>query len=195
MKKDLVKIIVIEDGVTREVAASKDLMKVEVNRRKLSSTTVKFVYKITVTNEGEIAGYATEITDYIPAGLEFVQEENQNWKKETESVISTRALEKTLLEPGKSASVDVTLKWKNAEDNMGQKVNVAEISEDKNDSNTPDVDSTPDNRISTEDDQDDAPVILSISTGTAPVYTALAMVVLLILATGIILIKKYVLLY
>ena len=195
LKKDLVKIIVIEDGVTREVAASKDLMKVEVNRRKLSSTTVKFVYKITVTNEGEIAGYATEITDYIPAGLEFVQEENQNWKKETESVISTRALEKTLLEPGKSASVDVTLKWKNAEDNMGQKVNVAEISEDKNDSNTPDVDSTPDNRISTEDDQDDAPVILSISTGTAPVYTALAMVVLLILATGIILIKKYVLLY
>ena len=33
--KDLVKVIVIEDGVTREVTTNRDLMKVEINRRKL----------------------------------------------------------------------------------------------------------------------------------------------------------------
>ena len=195
LTKDLVKVIIVENGVTREVTSKNELMKVEIHRNKLSSTTVKFVYNITVKNEGEIAGYASEITDYIPEGLEFIAEDNPNWKQETTNVISTRALEKTLLEPGKTASVQVTLKWKNSENNMGQKVNVAEISEDKNDFDTDDVDSTPDNKISTEDDQDDAPVILSVSTGTAPVYTALAMVVLVILATGIVLIKKYVLLY
>ena len=194
LTKDLVKVIIVEDGVTREVNTNRDLMKVEINRRKLSSTTVKFVYNITVKNEGEIAGYASEITDYIPEGLEFIAQDNPNWKQESKNVISTRALENTLLEPGKTASVQVTLKWINSENNMGQKVNIAEISEDKNDSNTPDVDSTPDNRVSTEDDIDDAPVILSISTGAAPVYTTLVMVVLVILATGIVLIKKYVLL-
>ena len=193
LEKDLVKVIVIEDGVTREVASTKDLMKVEIHRNKISSTTVKFVYNITVKNEGEIAGYASEITDYIPDGLEFVAADNPNWAQESNTVISTRALENTLLEPGKTASVQVTLKWVNSESNMGQKVNVAEISEDKNDSDTPDVDSTPDNRVSTEDDIDDAPVILSVSTGAEPVYTALTLVVLVILATGITLIKKYVL--
>ena len=52
--------------------------------------------------------------------------------------------------------------------------NVAEISEDKNDSGTPDIDSTPDNKKSGEDDIDDAEVMLSISTGVAtPKYTIL----------------------
>ena len=168
-------------------------MKVEIHRNKINSTTVKFVYNITVKNEGQIAGYATELTDYIPEGLEFVAQDNSLWKQESTNVIKTTALADKLLQPGQTASVLVTLKWKNAENNMGQKVNVAEISADKNDSNTPDVDSTPNNKVMTEDDIDDAPVILSISTGSAPVYTSLAMVVLIILATGITLIKKYVL--
>ena len=193
LTKDLVKVIIIEDGKTREVNSTKDLMKVEIHRNKINSTTVKFVYNITVKNEGQIAGYATELTDYIPEGLEFVAQDNSLWKQESTNVIKTTALADKLLQPGQTASVLVTLKWKNAENNMGQKVNVAEISADKNDSNTPDVDSTPNNKVMTEDDIDDAPVILSISTGSAPVYTSLAMVVLIILATGITLIKKYVL--
>ena len=28
-------------------------------------------------NEGEIAGYATEITDYVPEGLVFIEEDNE----------------------------------------------------------------------------------------------------------------------
>ena len=48
---------------------------------------------------------------------------------------------------------------------MNLKVNVAEISEDYNESNTPDIDSTPNNQVEGEDDQDDAPVILSLQNG------------------------------
>ena len=195
LQKDLTKVIVIEDGVTREVASKNELMKVEINRRKIDSTTVKFVYNIIVKNEGEIEGYATELKDYIPEGLEFIAEDNPSWKKAGDNAITTRELENKLLKPGETASVQVILKWKNAEDNMGQKVNVAEISEDKNNSATKDVDSTPNNKVMTEDDIDDAPVILSVSTGKEPtMYTALALIVLVILATGISLIKKYVLL-
>ena len=196
LKKDLVKIIITEDGVTKEIAVTTDaLQKVEIHRKKIDKTIVKFVYNITVINEGEIAGYATEIKDYIPEGLEFIQEDNKGWNSGSGNVITTNALSNTLLEPGKSATVSVTLKWKNSENNLGLKTNVAEISKDKNDSNTPDIDSVPDNKVFGEDDIDKAEVMLSISTGSSPVYIALTGTVLTILTTGIILIKKYVLDY
>ena len=195
LKKDLVKIIITEDGTTREVAVSKNagLQKVEIHRKKINSTTVKFVYDITVTNEGEIAGYAKEITDYIPEGLEFIEAENKSWTKVSDREITTNALSNTLLEPGKSAKVTVVLKWINNENNFGLKTNIAEISADKNDSDTKDIDSTPDNKVDGEDDIDKAEVMLSISTGTAPTYIVLTLIVSIIMVTGIALIKKYVL--
>ena len=62
-----------------------------------------------------------------------------------------------------------------------------------NDKDVPDRDSTPDNQVPGEDDQDEAPVILSISTGRAKVYFGLGFLVLVTAAAGIVLIKKYVL--
>ena len=56
--------------------------------------------------------------------------------------------------------MEVILEWENSENNFGVKINVAEISKDKNDSDTPDIDSTPDNKIEGEDDIDEAPVKL-----------------------------------
>ncbi len=195
LQKDLIKIIVSENGTTREISVNSadGLQKVEIHRKKVKSTVVKFVYNITVKNEGQIAGYATEVKDYIPDGLEFIAEENKQWTKVSDKEITTNALAKTRLEPGQTASVQVTLKWINGEDNLGLKTNVAEISADKNDSNTPDIDSTPNNKVMTEDDIDTAEVMLEISTGKAPTYLALTTTVLMILTTGIILIKKYVL--
>lgn len=195
LKKVLAKIVITENGKTREIvpANEKDLLKVEINRKRLSTTTVKFIYNITVTNEGQIAGYAKEIKDYIPAGLVFNQNDNPNWTPVSADVIRTEALANTLLEPGKSATVPVTLEWNRDENNLGEKVNVAEISKDYNDFGSPDIDSTPDNKKDGEDDIDNAPVILSIATGEEPVYVVLSTTVLVILATGIALIKKYVL--
>ena len=196
LQKDLVKIIITEDGKTREISllGVDALQKVEIHRKKINSTIVKFVYNITVTNEGEIAGYATEIKDYIPEGLEFVAEENTQWTKVSENTITTNALSKTLLEPGKSATAAVTLKWKNSEDNMGLQDNVAEISIDKNDSSTPDIDSTPNNKKDGEDDIDNAEILLTISTGAgAPKYIWLTGIIITIWIAGIVLIKKYVL--
>ena len=154
----------------------------------------KYRYTIRITNEGEIEGYATEITDYIPEGLKFVKEDNPDWYEKEDGTVGTRALEGTLLKPGESAEVQIILTWINGNENFGKKVNLAEISEDKNDSNTPDIDSTPDNRVLEEDDIDNAEVVLVISTGTAPTYIALTTTVLTIMSVGIILIKKYVLL-
>ena len=74
------------------------IVKVEIYRKNINDVTVKFRYKIRVTNEGEIAGYAREITDYVPEGLRFLPEDNPGWTDEGNNVISTRLLENTLLQ-------------------------------------------------------------------------------------------------
>ena len=169
------------------------VVKVELNRKNLKNVTVKFRYSIRVTNEGDIAGYAKEITDYIPEGLKFVQQDNPGWTDEGNNIISTRLLENTLLQPGEHADVEVLLTWINNEDNLALKTNTAEISEDYNDKDVPDRDSTPDNKKPGEDDIDDAPVILSISTGQVRIYFTLGFTILITVAVGIVLIKRFVL--
>ena len=195
LEKKLVKVIVTESGRTTEYDLNDDtLFKVELNKKKLTSTVVKFVYEITVTNDGEIDGYAKEIKDYIPAGLEFVADDNTGWYSVGDNVVATEALAQTLLAAnGGSASTNITLKWINSTENMGKKINVAEISKDDNEFNSSDVDSTPDNQDSDEDDIDDAPVLLGISTGAEQSYAGLIAAVAVIMTTGVVLIKKYVL--
>ena len=200
LRKWVTQAIVIENGketVTQTGHKAEDdpeqVVKVELNRKKLSSLTVKFRYSIRVTNEGDIAGYAKQIKDYIPEGLKFDAKDNPDWTDEGNNVISTRKLENTLLQPGQSAEVEVLLTWKNDKNNLGLKVNTAEISEDYNDKHVPDRDSTPNNKKAGEDDIDDAPVLLSISTGRAQLYITLSFAVLVTIAGGIVLIKKFVL--
>lgn len=200
LRKWVTQAIVIENGketVTQTGHKPEDdpeqVVKVELNRKKLSSVTVKFRYSIRVTNEGDIAGYAKQIRDYIPEGLKFDAKDNPDWTDEGNNVISTRKLENTLLQPGQSADVEVLLTWKNNKNNLGLKVNTAEISEDYNDKHVPDRDSTPNNKVPGEDDIDDAPVLLAIATGRARLYITLTFAVLVTLASGIVLIKKFVL--
>ena len=199
LRKWVTEAIVIEDGketVTQTGHTAEmdpePVVKVELYRKDINDVVVKFRYKIRVTNEGDIAGYAKEITDYVPEGLRFIAEDNPGWTDEGNNIISTRLLENTLLQPGESAEVEVVLTWINGEDNMGQMTNIAEISEDYNDKGVPDRDSTPDNQVPGEDDIDDAPVLLSIETGQQRIYFVLGLTVLGTLAGGLVLIKKFV---
>ena len=87
------------------------------------------MYTIEIRNEGQIAGAATEITDYVPQGLEFKVEDNENslWVDEGNNVISTRELEGTILQPGESAQVQVWLRWINAAMKLLLKENKSKI--------------------------------------------------------------------
>ena len=200
LRKWVTEAIVIENGQTTVTPTGhqpyddpEQVVKVELNRRKLNQVVVKFRYSIRVINEGDIPGYAKEVTDYVPQGLKFLAEDNQGWTDEGNNVISTRLLENTLLKPGEYADVEVVLTWQNDQNNMGVMVNTAEISEDDNDYGVPDRDSTPDNKKPGEDDIDDAPVMLSITTGQVRIYFILGFTVLITIAGGVVLIKKYVL--
>ena len=191
-----------EDITIRSNKENEPVAKVELDKKKLNKTTVKFAYKIRVTNEGEIAGYATEITDFIPKGLEFKAEDNKKygWVKVGEDKVTTRALETVLLQPGESTELEIVFTWINNKENLGVKTNIAEITEDYNEHNSQDIDSTPDNKKDPyekeqEDDDDFALVVLSIKTGKGASYIILITTVITMLAGGIYLIKKYVLTY
>ena len=173
---------------------SEYVVKVDLDKKTLDKTTVKFVYTIMVINEGEIAGYAKEITDDIPEGLLFVEEDNPTWSKGEGNKVTTKALENTLLQPGENAKVDITLTWKKDGANVGLKKNTAEISKDDNEYGAKDKDSKPNNWDEKEDDQDFALVILTIRTGGAVVVCIPVIgMVLTTLLGGVTLIKRYVL--
>ena len=193
------KVIVIEDGKENVTNTGyngheepEPVVKVELHKKKLKDVVVKFGYGITITNEGDIPGYATEITDYVPEGLRFETADNPQWTDEGNNVISTRQLENTLLQPGESKTVEVILTWINGADNLALKTNTAEISEDKNEYDVPDRDSIPDNRKDGEDDIDIAKVILAVTTGAAKTYFTLTIGLLSIVFVGVVLIKKFV---
>ena len=195
LQKYLSKIIITENGQMREinVKSTDGLQKVEIHKKRINTTEVKFVYTIVVTNQGEIEGFADEIIDYIPEGLEFVPGDNPGWTKVTDKAATTDQLIKKRIEPGQSEAVTITLRWKNGENNFGMKDNIAEISKASNPYGAKDIDSTPGNFVAGEDDQDNAQVMLSISTGNAPTYILLGIGVVTIISVGSIMIKKYVL--
>ena len=188
------KTTVTDTGHTVETARDEDPVLVTIDSKKLDSVVVKFIYDIRVENQGEIEGYATELKDHIPEGLKFVAEDNPDWEQVDENTITTNALKDTLLQPGDTASVRVVLTWINGSKNLDLKVNYAEISEDYNEWGVPDIDSTPDNWKDTpgEDDDDDAPVLLTLKTGQIPVFFMLGFGILAVVTSGIYLIKKYV---
>ena len=204
LKKWVSKAIIIDEDGTQTVQETgytgdedpEPPAKVDLGRRDINKVTVKFEFQIKITNEGEIAGYAKEITDYIPEGLRFVQEDNPDWYTREplngRERVATKLLENTLLQPGESETVSILLTWINGQDNMGLKTNIVEISQDYNDSNTPDIDSVPDNFKEDEDDIDDASVMLTVALGDAKLYIGIAALVVIALGGGIFIIKKYV---
>ena len=184
----------------RENSEPEPIAAVTLDKKKLNKTVVKFEYNIKVTNEGDIEGYATEITDYIPEGLEFIAEDNPLWTLgEKDGTIVTRALETVLLQPGESRTITVIFTWINDANNLGQKRNIAAITEDYNDYGVDDNDSTPGNEDvenyekEQEDDDDFALVILVLKTGAESSYITLIFAVLVIITAGTVTIKKYVL--
>ena len=199
LRKWVTQAIVTEDGkttITETGHKAEDnpeaVVKVDLKKSKINNVTVKFRYSIRVTNQGEIPGYAKEISDYIPTGLKFVASDNKDWT-EADGKVTTKALENTLLQPGESAEVSIILTWINDSNNMGVKTNIAEISKDHNEYGTPDIDSTPNNKVPGEDDIDDAPVMLTVKTGSEIIlYTTIGLGILTIIGIGVIGIKKYI---
>ena len=115
------------------------------------------IFEIEVINDGNVVAYDIVVTDMLPLGLDFLPSQNPGWTEDlTSSPIDS-------LLPGESVVLPIVVRVN--EESLNQEViNVAEITFATNtpghDISAFDVDSSPDNNDSTEDDIDDAEITI-----------------------------------
>ena len=169
------------------------IAQVQVLGSNLGKSTAVVEYNIVVTNEGSVAGYVKKVVDYLPEEFSFNTELNSDWYLSDNGNIYNSSLENTLIKPGESKELKLILSVNITEDKIGIVTNTAEIYETYNEQGLQDIDSTPANQASDEDDISKAEIVLGLVTGKIIGYTALVIVIIAILVVGIYQIKKRVL--
>jgi len=189
-----VKVITTNNGkdVAEHTYNSKNA-KIDFEAKYIAQSSMVVEYSITITNEGGVAGYAKKIADYIPTELKFNSELNKDWYEGANGTVYNSSLANTIINPGESKTVTLILTKNMNNDDFGVFSNSAEIYEASNNYGLLDIDSTPGNKASNEDDYSIANVIVGVKTGQAVIYGTLTMAVLIIIATGVYVIRKKVL--
>ena len=168
--------------------------KIEVLGSNLGKSSAIIEYKIVVTNEGAVAGYAKKIVDYLPKGVSFSTELNKDWYLSDNGNVYNASLANEIIKPGESKELTLVVTKKITEDSLGDPINNnAEIYESYNEQGLKDIDSTTGNKAQNEDDMSMADVIFSIVTGKIIMYTTITLGVIAILGFGVFEIKKRVL--
>ena len=171
----------------------KNFVQVPLYNTYVEYSTVLIEYAIRVTNNGRIAGYAKELVDYLPEGMAFSSDLNNNWYIGKDGNAYTTALANTLIKPGETKTVNLVLTRKMTGENVGLVHNVAEITKDYNDQGIPDGNSVPGNKKDGEDDMSYADTLLSMSTGKEIAsFIGITLGILSIVVLAVYLIKKYV---
>ena len=168
------------------------LAKVDITGKQLNNSTVIIEYKIAVTNEGNVPGYAKNIVDYLPKELSFNSELNTDWYLGNDGYIYTTSLKDILINPGETKELTLTLTKQMTETNTGLINNNSEIKEDYNEKGLKDRDSTAGNNAQGEDDISSADVLITVKTGAAVMYTLIAFIALVVLAVGIYVILRFI---
>lgn len=156
--------IVNSDGEDKTVVGidkKGKIVKKEVHAKKVDETQVFVTYGLKVDNFGEIAGYATQLTDYVPENFEL-ESSDAIWTI-NKGKITTDILADKLIQPGESKTVEVTFKWTLKGTELGERNNIAYITDSTNDYKAKD-------RIPDRDNEEK--FIISIKTGKTETYIA-----------------------
>lgn len=182
------KVLIIEDGKEKQSNIKeknkKEIAKISINKKQLENVVVKFKYEILITNEGEIPGYATQISNYVPYGLKFNQADNIDWKENGDKII-TNKLKDVVIEPGKTEKIDLVLTWLNDESNMKVLKTTSEIQEVDNQSKSEDK--------KEENNIDSVEVMVVSTTKNNKIIIIIVISLLVIAGAGIFIIKKFIL--
>lgn len=171
------------------------ITKREIYAKDVNNSSIIVEYKIVVTNEGQVAGYAKKLIDYLPEDAKFNSEINKDWYlANNNGALYNTSLENTKIEPGQSKEVTLILSVNITDKNIGKLINNnAEIYESYNEQGLEDIDSIPANMLEVEDDMSNADIIISIATGTIILYTTLTFAIIVLLGIGIFEIRRRVL--
>jgi uncharacterized repeat protein (TIGR01451 family) len=143
------------------------IAKTEIASKYVYGSTVYIEYSITVSNVGDVAGYAKKIVDYMPEGMTFNSslEANSNWYTGSDGNLYSTALSEIELVSGESKTIKLVLTRQLTEDNTDIVNNLAEIYEDYNIYGISDKNSTPANKAQGENDLGSADTVIGIKTG------------------------------
>ena len=141
----------------QNIDSSDEIYKIDVHASKADTADIKITYKIRITNNGEIEGTVKKITDIIPKGTTFNQEDNNIYWDNNNGILSTDGLVNEVIKPGEYKEIEVTLKVNKGSENFGEKDNMVILTETSNPAGYEDVDR--------EDNSDTSSMILSVATG------------------------------
>ena len=188
--------ITVSDAKGTDVYDYKDtkLAKLDLNSKTANGSMIMIEYKLKVTNEGGVAGYAKKIVDYLPSDMKFSSELNKEWYTGDKGEnLYNASLANTLIRPGETKEITLLLTKKINNSNLGIINNTAEIAESYNDLGLEDIDSKPANKVQNEDDYSSADAIIGIKTGEVYMYILLTITTITLLGVGIYFINKKVL--
>lgn len=159
-------------GTNKAEFNNSKLAKMDVAGKYISSTVIYVEYNISVSNTGDVAGYAKKIVDYIPEGMTFNSNLNSDWYTGTDGNLYTSSLAEVELKPGETRNLKLVLTKQMTEENTGIVNNNAEIYEDFNIYGISDKNSTPGNKVQNENDMSSADAMLTIKTGESLIYVS-----------------------
>lgn len=154
------------NGEKQDVKNNKNnIFQVSINRKEVTKTDLKIRYIIRISNTGEIPGTAGKVTDQIPEGLEFHQEDNPDYWKLENGVAITDKLDNKVILPGQFEELEIILRCSNLEDKLGVKTNHIVAENMKNEPNFEDTNK--------EDDKGKCDLIVSIGLGGTDIIAIL----------------------
>ena len=184
-----------KSGTKEQEYDNTKLAKVEIKSKELQNAIVVAEYTIIVTNEGELPVSTVKIADYIPEGFQFSSELNKEWTTIKDGEVTSNINQ--TIKAGEDVKLKLILTKSMTSNSTGTFINVSEIGDMTNSLGIKDIDSTPGNDVSTEDDYSKAELIISVSTGVilyASVITGIlifiTILILLNIKFGIIKITK-----
>ena len=155
------------------------VVKVKKKKKRLEDTVVKFNYSIRIKNEGEIAGYAKNIVDYIPASLEFMSSLNEGWYKKDKNIYN-ESLKDKKIEPGETKELTLVLSKTMTKSNTGLINNKAKIYTEYNEQGIEDK----------TEDIGEADILITVSTGSMLRNMTIFLMAIICLCGGMYFIKK-----
>ena len=167
-----------------------ELAKVELPNSNIEGITVIVEYKILVTNQGHVPGYAKSIVDYLPKGMGFSGEDNKDWYLSNGNVYTT-SLANTVINPGETKELKLVLTRQMTNENTGIVRNTAEIASSYNELGIEDINSKSSNKMDGENDMSSGAIVLAVATGrTAMAITGITLAILAIAAIAVFETKK-----
>ena len=186
LDKSIQKVIVQYDkGIETYQYQNTDFAKIELDSKQMEGANLVVEYQIKVKNVGEVAGYAKNIVDELPKGLNFSSTLNPDWYL-ISNQLYYEGFANQKINPGEEKVISLVLTRTMTEESTGTIVNKAELLEACNETGLGEVGEQQDNK-------DQANLVIGIKTGSIYLYIGLSIFIACIFIIGIYFIIKKVL--